>query len=97
MLKPTRTTIDAQVLAAVVSPASGRIWCEECRTDDFILIEQARRVRNHGDDIWDVDYTCMNCESFYGHLVDGSDVSAAFLAAMALVVQEPARGRAHSA
>lgn len=94
--KPTKTTIDHHLLAANAAPAAGRIWCAECHSDEFILIEQARRRRNHGADIWDVDYTCMKCENFYGHLVDGIDVSDEFLAAMALVVQQPAAGRAGS-
>ncbi|MGO4384910.1 hypothetical protein [Specibacter sp. RAF43] len=58
------------------------IWCETCGSDEFILIEKARWYRRRGEGMWDIDYTCTNCDSFYGHVVREADTTAALIAAM---------------
>ena len=49
------------------SESKDRIWCDVCGTDEYILIEHAHKRRHHKTSVWDVDYWCTECDSFYGH------------------------------
>ncbi|WP_104086579.1 MULTISPECIES: hypothetical protein [unclassified Arthrobacter] len=61
------------------------IWCGVCDSDEYVIIERARWYRLEGEGSWDIDYTCMNCDSFYGHVVKEAEVTRALMAAMAVV------------
>lgn len=82
--------VNDQLLATVEEDAAafGRIWCDVCGTDKYILIELARWRRRHGVEFWDIDYTCTNCDNFYGHVVKDPDVTPALAAALSVATNE---------
>lgn len=71
------------------SDSASTIWCNVCQTDEYVLLERARRRRRNGAGVWDVDYTCMHCDSFYGHEIDVENLNAAMAFAIITVMQEP--------
>lgn len=87
MLKPVSTKPDPQIMAKVQAPATERIWCDECQTDQYILIEEARKRRHHGESTWDVDYTCTNCDSFCGHEIQTETLTTPMAFAIIELVQ----------
>lgn len=49
--------------------AGSRPTCEACQTDEFLVFEKIVPVRSPGSSgftMWDLDYWCGNCESYYG-------------------------------
>ncbi|GAA1496808.1 hypothetical protein GCM10009628_18110 [Paeniglutamicibacter kerguelensis] len=43
--------------------------CDLCQTDEYLVYERVRAVRNPADGVptlWDVDCWCGKCETFYG-------------------------------
>ncbi|ALV44874.1 hypothetical protein MB46_04485 [Arthrobacter alpinus] len=89
MLRQAPTKPDPHILATIEADASDRIWCDECHTDQYVLLERARRRRRNGAGVWDVDYTCMHCDSFYGHEIEIDDLNAATAYAIITVMQQP--------
>lgn len=63
------------------------ISCGQCKTDAYILIERASRRKRKGLVIWDVDYTCTNCDNFYGHEIRPEALSKAMVHALVSVIQ----------
>lgn len=68
------------------------IWCDQCQTDEYVLLERARRRRRNGTSYWDVDYTCTHCDSFYGHEIEVENLNATMAFAIITVMQEPGVG-----
>lgn len=89
MLKKATTKPDPQIMDAIQAEKSGRIWCSVCDTDEYVLLERARRRRRNGSGVWDVDYTCMSCDNFYGHEIEIEDLNATMAFAIITVVQQP--------
>lgn len=75
--------------ASAAGSVAGAIWCPGCRTDAYILIEQAGRHKRRGEVMWDVDYTCTNCDNFYGHDIEPEALSKAMVYALISVIQRP--------
>lgn len=91
MVKQATPLIDEKTPATVQDSKAGKIWCDACDSDDYILIERARWRRLFDEGSWDIDYSCTNCDSFYGHVVRQSDVTLSLMAAMAIATG-PDRG-----
>lgn len=72
--------------------SASKIWCETCRTDEYVLLERARRRRRNGVGVWDVDYTCTNCDNFYGHEIKIEDLKPAMAMAIITVIQDSRQG-----
>lgn len=89
MLKQVKTKPDPKVLEIIQTGATDRIWCDECGTDEYVLLERARRRRRNGIGVWDVDYTCMNCDCFYGHEIEVENLDVKMAFAIITVMQEP--------
>lgn len=89
MLKQSKTTSDPHVVETIQTEEPERIWCDECDTDEYVLLERARRRQRDGSRVWDVDYTCMNCDSFYGHEIEIEDLNARTACAIITVMQVP--------
>jgi hypothetical protein len=88
MVKKATSLLDDKTLATGKDSKVGRIWCDVCGSDDYILIERARWRRLVDEGSWDIDYSCTNCDSFYGHVVRESDVTQSLMAAMAIATNE---------
>lgn len=46
-------------------------WCPVCGTDDYLIVEElepAVDVDLSGHPLWNISYSCSECDSFYGHL-----------------------------
>jgi hypothetical protein len=46
-------------------------WCTECGTDEYLIVEglePAVDADPSGRPLWNISYSCSECESFYGHL-----------------------------
>lgn len=71
------------------SDSASNIGCNVCQNDEYVLLERARRRRRNGAGVWDVDYNCMHCDSFYGHEIDVDDLNAAMAFAIITLLQEP--------
>ncbi len=91
MHKQFSLKVDPKLLAGAPESPADRIWCGVCGTDEFILIEHAAWRRHSGRGGWDIDYTCTNCDSVYGHAVRDADATPALLAAMAAARNEAAQ------
>lgn len=74
------------------SESASTIWCDICQTDQYLLLERARRRRRNGESVWDVDYICTNCDRFYGHEIEIEDLNATMAFAIITVVQQPGIG-----
>ncbi|WP_139005156.1 hypothetical protein [Arthrobacter crystallopoietes] len=45
-------------------------WCSACATDDYLIIEEVEPAEEQnlsGHPLWNISYSCAECESFYGH------------------------------
>ncbi len=89
MLKPARSKLDPSVLDAIRAKETDLIWCTVCHSDEYVLLERARRRRRNGLGVWDVDYTCMSCDSFYGHEIEIENLNAKMAFAIITVMQQP--------
>ncbi|WP_139244215.1 hypothetical protein [Arthrobacter alpinus] len=89
MFKQSKNTSDPHALERIQTGETDQIWCDECETDEYVLIESARRRRRNDAGVWDVDYTCMNCDNFYGHEIEIDDLNTATAHAIITVMQEP--------
>jgi hypothetical protein len=89
MFKQSTTKPDPHIMDAIQIGVTDSIWCDECQTDAYVLLERARRRRHNGEGVWDVDYTCMQCDSFYGHEIEIEDLNAATAFAIITVMQQP--------
>ncbi|WP_104086582.1 hypothetical protein [Arthrobacter sp. GMC3] len=88
MVKKAASPTDEQILAIVQETKADGIWCVVCSSDKYILIERARWRHRIAEGSWDVDYTCTKCDSFYGHVVMESVVTAALMASMAAATND---------
>ncbi|RAN79656.1 hypothetical protein B5P43_12760 [Bacillus sp. SRB_336] len=77
--------MDPKLLEKVEESPDDRIWCQGCGTDEFLLVERARWRRRHGEGLWDIDYFCTKCDSFYGHVVRDAEVTPTLMAAMSAI------------
>jgi hypothetical protein len=52
-------------------PSSGsqgqRLWCAQCQTDEYLVIESIDSLRPPRTGLVDVAYTCVECDFFYAH------------------------------
>ncbi|SEE18762.1 hypothetical protein SAMN04489740_0841 [Arthrobacter alpinus] len=85
----TKHRPDENQVTGMDSNSTSNIWCNVCQTDEYILLESASRRRRNGSGVWDVDYTCMHCDSFYGHEIEIEDLNASTAFAIITLMQEP--------
>lgn len=46
-------------------------WCIECGTDEYLIVEDLQAAVDadpSGRPLWNISYSCSECESFFGHL-----------------------------
>lgn len=46
-------------------------WCSVCGTDEYLIVEDlepALDIDLSGHPLWNISYSCSECDSFYGHL-----------------------------
>lgn len=69
-------------------PPSGsqgqRLWCTQCQTDEYLIIESIDTLRPPRTGLVDVAYTCVECDFFYAH--------TASVARVAEVLNRPGQG-----
>jgi hypothetical protein len=46
---------------------SRRLWCDECQTDERLIIESIDTLRPPRTGLVEVTYTCVGCGFFYTH------------------------------
>ena len=89
MPQETRTSDYSAGQASATHSTVAIIWCQQCQSDEHIVIEGARRRKRNGGGIWDVDYCCTHCDSFYRHEIQLETLSKAMAHAMISVIQQP--------
>ena len=56
-------------------------WCSQCGTDEYLIIESVEPAAKPGHgEFLEINYTCAECDSFYGHPIRHSSVWARGLA-----------------
>ncbi|MCC3274202.1 hypothetical protein MUK71_01015 [Arthrobacter zhangbolii] len=52
-------------------------WCSYCGTDEFLIIESVEPAAKPGSgEFLEINYTCAECDRFYGHPIRHSSVWA---------------------
>jgi hypothetical protein len=57
-------------------PYSQRLWCTQCHTDRFLIVESIEALEGGDRDLVKVSYTCGECEYFYEHAAGVPQVAA---------------------
>lgn len=52
-----------------------RLWCTQCQTDEYLIIESVDTLRPPRAGQLDVAYTCVECDFFYAHTASVGDVA----------------------
>lgn len=61
-----------------------RLWCTQCQTDEYLIIESIDTLRPPRTGLLDVTYTCVECDFFYAH--------TASVGSVAVVLNRPGQG-----
>ncbi|WAP51828.1 hypothetical protein OL239_00085 [Arthrobacter sp. ATA002] len=63
--------------AADPAPEPNVPWCTHCGTDEYLIIESVEpAVGEDAAEFLEINYTCAECDRFYGHPVQHSPVWA---------------------
>jgi hypothetical protein len=57
-------------------PRNHRLWCTECHTDRFLVIESIESLHGGKRDLVSVSYSCAECDYFYAHPAGVPEIAA---------------------
>lgn len=53
----------------------GRPWCEDCDTDEYLVVESIGPLSPAARDLVEVEYSCAVCEGYYAHVATVGQVA----------------------
>ena len=62
------TISNAQLPGGAHRPSGDRLWCPECGTDEYLIVESIEALHPPQESLVDVSYTCVECDFFWKQL-----------------------------
>lgn len=70
------TISNAHLPGGAHRPSGDRLWCPECGTDEYLIVESIEALHPPQEGLVDVSYTCVECDFFYAHAANVHDVAS---------------------